>query len=250
MKHVTIVVFPLLVFALLSMAPTALTGQTFSVAAASAETSGEPTDWIPVIIDVTNISGKPLTLRVEIIDRSGLPEDWDTQICFFQNCFPPGTSMHEGDMATDFKEPLDITFITSSTPASGTVRVRVTNVDDEDENVELTFTAVTGTTSASTAPLANELRLSQNYPNPFALNTNSSTVISYRTPESGMTTLKVYNLLGREVRTLVNEVRPAGRTMVTWNGRDNTGRMVPAGIYVYKLTTNTQSVSRRMMLTR
>lgn len=250
MKYATTIVFPLLVIALLSVAPAGLTGQSFTVAASSAQTSGNPTDWIPVEIDVTNISGAQLNLRVEIIERSALPEGWDTQICFFMNCFPPGSSMHEGDMAAGHKEPLDITFITSETPATGTVRVRVTNMDDESEKVELSFTATTGTTSAAAAPLASELRLSQNYPNPFALNRNASTVISYRTPESGMTTLKVYNLLGREVRTLVNEARPAGRTTVTWDGRNNTGRVVPAGIYVYKLTTNTQSVSRRMMLTR
>jgi hypothetical protein len=250
MKYVTKIVFPLFVIALLSVAPAALTGQSFTVAASSAQTSGSPTDWIPVEIDVTNVSGSQLNLRVEIIDRSALPEGWDTQICFFENCFPPGSSMHEGNMAPGHKEPLDITFITSETPSTGTVLVRVTNMDDESEKVELSFTATTGTTSATPAPLANELRLSQNYPNPFAMSQNAITSISFRTPEPGMTTLKVYNLLGKEVRTLVNEVRPAGRTTVTWNGRDNNGRLAPAGIYVYKLTTNTQSVSRRMMLTR
>ena len=76
--------------------------------------------------------------------------------------------------------------------------------------------------------------LFQNYPNPF----NLQTVISYEVPVFGdfsSITLKIYNLLGQEIRTLVNEPQPAARYMVAWDGRDNDSREVTSGIYLYQL---------------
>jgi flagellar hook assembly protein FlgD len=126
----------------------------------------------------------------------------------------------------------------------------VTNIDVPSEKTELTFTATTGSTSAAGVPVASELILSQNYPNPFSMSKSNMTTITYRMADAGNATLKIYNLLGKEVRTLVNEMRPLGKSSIGWDGRDNAGRQVPAGIYVYKLTTNTQTLSRRMMITR
>jgi hypothetical protein len=199
---------------------------------------------------VTNTSGKALNLRIEITDRSNLPAGWETQICFFQNCFPPSVVLKDGTMDADLTEPLDIAFATTSEPASGSVTVVVTNLDNTNEKVELTFAASTMGTSSAGSPVASELLLSQNYPNPFSLSKVPNTTIGYRMAEAGNATIKVYNLLGREVRTLVNEFRPVGKSSVTWNGRDNNGRLLPAGIYMYKLTTKSQTLSRRLMITR
>jgi hypothetical protein len=240
--------FLLLAFLLPVIGPAA--AQNFHVASSSAVASGNPMDWVQVKIEVTNVAGKTINLRVEITDRSELAEGWDTQICFFQNCFPPGTTAHDGPMAAGYKEELDITFITNGTPGTGTVKVRVTNLDNTSETADLTFTATTGSTSSAPAPLAGEMMLSQNYPNPFALSKTPATTVTYRMSEAGSMTLKVYNLLGKEVRTLVNEFRPVGKSSVSWDGRDSNGRPVPAGIYVYKLSTRSQTLSRRMMITR
>ncbi len=242
--------YPLLVFSLLLAYSGPAIAQSYHLAGTSAQSSGNPSDWIPVVIEVENIAGKEINLRVEITDRSGLPAGWDTQICFFQNCFPPGSTAHEGPMAAGFKEDLDITFITNETPGTGTVKVLITNLDTPSEKTELTYTATTGSTGVTIAPAASSLFLSQNYPNPFSLGKSSMTTVTYRMAEAGNATMKVYNLLGKEVRTLVNEMRPIGKSSVNWDGRDNAGRQVPAGIYVYKLTTNTQTISRRMMITR
>jgi len=74
--------------------------------------------------------------------------------------------------------------------------------------------------------------LKQNYPNPF----NHWTTIEYEVPaDSRMVTLKVFNLLGQEVKTLVNEKRVTGRYSVTWDGRNSSGRQVASGIYFYVL---------------
>ncbi|MCK6563062.1 T9SS type A sorting domain-containing protein, partial [bacterium] len=73
--------------------------------------------------------------------------------------------------------------------------------------------------------------LSQNYPNPF----NPETVIEYQLPLPGKVSLKIFNLLGREVRTLVDYEMPAGYHRVKWDGRDAAGRKLDSGVYLYKI---------------
>ena len=75
-------------------------------------------------------------------------------------------------------------------------------------------------------------KLFQNYPNPF----NSSTIITYETVEEGNVTLKIYDILGREVRKLVNRSQKPGHYKVNWDGRNNQGKEVASGIYFYQLT--------------
>ena len=81
-------------------------------------------------------------------------------------------------------------------------------------------------------------------PNPF----NPSTVIGYQLPEAGLVRLAVYNLLGQEVRVLVNERMEAGWFTSTWDGTDNLGRSVASGIYLYRIQAGDFLTSRRMML--
>lgn len=73
--------------------------------------------------------------------------------------------------------------------------------------------------------------LIQNYPNPF----NPSTSIRYALPESGHVTLKVYNIIGQEVITLVSRVQSAGRYTVSWTGINGQGRSASSGLYFYRL---------------
>jgi len=73
--------------------------------------------------------------------------------------------------------------------------------------------------------------LAPNYPNPF----NPSTTIRYHLPRASRVKLQVYNPLGQVVRTLVEAQQPAGRYTVQWDGRDDSGRQLPAGVYFYRL---------------
>jgi len=83
--------------------------------------------------------------------------------------------------------------------------------------------------------------LGQNYPNPF----NPTTNISFDLPSAGDVMLKVYDMLGREVATLVNEARPAGRYTERFNA---TGRA--SGVYLYRLTTPLHSATKKLTLVR
>ncbi len=88
--------------------------------------------------------------------------------------------------------------------------------------------------------------LSQNYPNPF----NPSTKIRYLLPESGLVKLVVYNILGQQIQTLVNENKSAGTYEITWNASN-----LPSGIYIYRLSVGSLSgqtgsyvVAKKMIL--
>ena len=90
----------------------------------------------------------------------------------------------------------------------------------------------------------NDYVLHQNYPNPF----NPTTNIKFSIPNSEFVTLKVYNILGEGVATLVSERLAAGKHYVTWNGTNNQGIPVSSGIYLYQLKVGNRTESRRMLL--
>ncbi len=101
-------------------------------------------------------------------------------------------------------------------------------------------------TSVDTAPPADTrtFQLQQNYPNPF----NPSTTINYTVGHSGQVMLKIYDLLGRQVRSLVHENKPAGAYSVLWNGRDDTGRRAASGSYFYEIRVGEFISTKRMLL--
>jgi len=86
--------------------------------------------------------------------------------------------------------------------------------------------------------------LEQNYPNPF----NPETQIEYQLASSGFVSLKIYDLLGCEIKSLVSQEQTTGSYKVTWDGTDKLGNKVPSGIYLYKLSSNNQFVSKKMIL--
>jgi uncharacterized repeat protein (TIGR01451 family) len=79
--------------------------------------------------------------------------------------------------------------------------------------------------------IVDDYKLEQNYPNPF----NPSTTIRYNVLVSGRVTLKIYDLLGKEIKTLVNEDQINGKYQTVWNGENNFGSKVSSGVYFYQL---------------
>jgi endonuclease I len=88
--------------------------------------------------------------------------------------------------------------------------------------------------------------LHQNVPNPF----NPSTTISYELQQDGPVQLEVYDVAGRLVSLLVQQVQAEGSYEMVWHGRDVEGRMAPTGIYFYRLTAGGESQTRRMLLVK
>jgi hypothetical protein len=86
--------------------------------------------------------------------------------------------------------------------------------------------------------------LSQNYPNPF----NPVTRIDYYIPKNSFVSLKIYDFLGNEIKTLVSEERPAGKYSAVWDGTNNRKEKVVSSVYFYSLETNSGRITRKMIL--
>jgi hypothetical protein len=98
---------------------------------------------------------------------------------------------------------------------------------------------VTGIGPMKTARVPESFSLAQNFPNPF----NPGTTISYQIPAQGHVTLKVFDVLGREIATLVNKDQIAGYKSVTWDASN-----IPSGLYFYRLQTKDFTQTRKLLL--
>ena len=87
-------------------------------------------------------------------------------------------------------------------------------------------------------------RLLSNYPNPF----NPETVIRFALASDAFVSIEIYNIRGQRVRSLVAEERRAGEYNVMWNGRDDNGNSVAAGIYFYRMRAGEYQSIRRMLM--
>ena len=95
-----------------------------------------------------------------------------------------------------------------------------------------------------TSNVPDAVALKQNYPNPF----NPETRIEYEVNKPGAVEISIFDLLGRQVRTLVSSSHPAGRYTVVWNGRDDAGRSLASGIYIYRLQAGSTLMNKKMTL--
>jgi subtilisin family serine protease len=97
--------------------------------------------------------------------------------------------------------------------------------------------------------LPSAYQLEQNFPNPF----NPKTVIAYNLAEASGVTLRIYDILGREVKTLVNATQPRGRYLPTWDGSNDEGGAASSGVYFYRLVAlgasgTSRTITRKMMM--
>ncbi len=101
-----------------------------------------------------------------------------------------------------------------------------------------------GIRNESTQPAS--YRLEANFPNPF----NPATTIRYFLPGNTTVSLKIYNALGEEIRTLVSGREAAGEKTVVWDGRNDEGEAVASGVYIYRMSAGEFYQSRKMLLVR
>ena len=113
----------------------------------------------------------------------------------------------------------------------------------EEEVVETVETAVETSDQAS---VPQSFSLEQNAPNPF----NSNTVIRFALPQPSQVELAIYNLLGQPVAVLVQGPSEAGTFSVRWDGRDQAGRAVTSGVYLYQLRAGEYTEVRKLLLLR
>lgn len=126
------------------------------------------------------------------------------------------------------KDPMDLSFTVDN--------IMMLNTKFEKSGIESIISTV--------KIVPSEFSLSQNYPNPF----NPSTEIRYDLPVTTNVSLVIFDLIGREVRTLLNGSIEAGSYRVTWDGKDNFGKNISSGVYFYRITTEKFNQTKKMFL--
>ena len=86
--------------------------------------------------------------------------------------------------------------------------------------------------------------LSDNFPNPF----NPSTTINYNLSEKGLVDFSIYDIVGRKVVTLVNDIKTHGSHSIIWDGLNANGKQVSAGMYFYKFEAGNFKMTKKMIL--
>ncbi len=151
-----------------------------------------------------------------------------------------GAMKVDGESVQGDGQLVEITFKTIETPLPTDFQIAEGVLVDLEGNIDVVQNIEIG----NLKPTPDIYGLNQNMPNPF----NPSTTIGYQLPEAGHVSLVVYNLLGQEVRKLVDESMDAGYYSLVWDGMDDLGRQVASGIYMYRMQASTFSETRRMML--
>ena len=123
------------------------------------------------------------------------------------------------------------------------------DMDHIKENIGIRFFASLyrpdSVTSVNENPLiVNDFNLEQNFPNPF----NSSTQIRFSIPGASPVSVKVYNLLGKEIKLLLEENLPAGEHTVQWNGKDSKGNNLPGGVYFIQMIADSYQKTIKAVL--
>lgn len=91
-----------------------------------------------------------------------------------------------------------------------------------------------------------DFSLEQNYPNPF----NPATTIKFNIPKESELSIEIYNILGQKIRTLLQNVKPAGSYQIYWDGKNDNGQLIAGGIYFYRMKAGNFSSVKKMVLLR
>ena len=198
--------------------------------------------WEGVLVEIRNATLTSVNrYDVTFDDGSGeclvdgdfmLARDQDPNTTFYINSTDGylvafGDTVHIGEKVDMIRGVLTFSF--------GSHKIEVRDAND--------FGTVTGMDENFHArPLA--YKLEQNFPNPF----NPETRLYFEIPETQSVKIVIYNILGQKVRTLLHEQFSAGHHVVNWDGRDDRGRVVPSGVYIYRMKAGDFIAAKKMMM--
>lgn len=141
----------------------------------------------------------------------------------------------------------EVLFILNFEKTSETTELNNMAIEPESELADINGNIIKGVnflTPSVESSLPNEYSLMQNFPNPF----NPVTIIRYSLPVKSLVNLAIYDMLGREVKTLVSEEKDAGYYTVEWRGDNNSGQRVSSGTYIYRIISNDYSSVKKLIL--
>lgn len=202
-------------------------------------------------IDLINNSSQEISVSV-IRNELSIPESWSSSLCF-DLCFAPhldsiSTTTDYGSSPLSGGESRAFSLHVFPMDTDGEAKVQLKFVNDQNSSEQYTeeFIAATALISVDDENTKNiDYRLMQNYPNPF----NPSTIINYtiaaKNGSSEFVSLKIFDVLGREVSTLVNKVQTSGNYTVKFDSKNNS---IPSGVYFYELKTDNFHQIKKMIL--
>ncbi|MCK5052270.1 MAG: T9SS type A sorting domain-containing protein [Candidatus Cloacimonetes bacterium] len=199
----------------------------------------EQADYVPLYIELDS-SNMPQEIGVfvngECIGAS-VVEDSLSQINVYSTSVPPGNielELYYGNRSEN-KQISSYNCVTSTNPD---LVMKQLTTEDKDDAWFINLRE-----GSEMIPEIIEFSAS-NYPNPF----NPETTIAYSLPNDGMIELRVFNIRGQLVKTLVKGEQLAGSYETVWNGKDNNEKSVSSGIYFYKLSTKDDTIMKKMLM--
>lgn len=206
---------------------------------------GAPGSEIIFEIDVTNLTASEQTVFI-VRTENIMPAGWTSSLCF-DLCFSSevdsiATTSTYGStpLAPGETRVVSLHVFSNSSIDTGYVQLEAGTFHNPNQRIPTNYTAITDPTiGVSDVNVLNTYSLSQNYPNPF----NPSTKINYTVGEPGLVQLKVYNVLGIEVATLVDEQKGAGSYSADFNAAK-----FSSGVYFYSVSVNNFTQTRKMIL--
>lgn len=191
------------------------------------------------VVNISAVDQTVFLVRTEEV----LPANWLSELCFDVNCYPPNV---DSVVTTEAFHPGDTVEVTvhflpdPSVAGTGHVQIQLGTIHNPNERTTLNLTASTEPSAVDDQTNSlKEFRLVQNYPNPF----NPSTTISFNIAQRSNVSLKVYNITGKEVATLVNGEKEPGSYRVNFNAEK-----LSSGIYFYKISAGNFTSVRKMIL--
>jgi len=217
-------------------------GQSFSFVPDNAMVYDAPGSEIIIHVPIINTSNDTIIVYV-LRTQNDLPADWSSSFCFDGLCFAPFVDSAASDPippgdTVDFS--LDV--YTDTIPGTATFRVVAKNMENPSDSIAVVLVASTDLSSIkNNSQGITSFSLNQNYPNPF----NPTTTISFELKDRSFTTLKIFDILGREVASLINKELESGYHQYSFSVADF---KLHSGIYYYRLTTGNYQEAKKMMV--
>jgi hypothetical protein len=183
---------------------------------------GRPAPWSGSGYVHVYYGGSPMDSIPDLVITNAEFPGWQTE--FGTDC--PGVGDFNGDGVDDFAvSAMDIDYYWTVYILSGPGPSSSVDIEHE-------------------PTLPGRFQLSQNYPNPF----NASTSIQFSLPSRQPIVLSVHNILGQQVAVLLERTMSPGTHKITWDGKDASGREMPSGVYLYRLSAGSFAETRKMLM--
>ncbi|MDR3667580.1 MAG: fibronectin type III domain-containing protein, partial [Ignavibacteriaceae bacterium] len=168
-----------------------------------------------------------------------ISEEVQTKLNIYSDTISVSYTNSKGELVTDFA------YYPNSTKMNGSYTVTCKEIDANSGVFQGAFNSkITSIQQNNSKTIPTSYKLFQNYPNPF----NGQTIIKYQLTDRGWMTLEVFDILGRKIRTLVNEFQLPGEFTLRWDGKNDNGKMLASGVYIYRMRIGTFVSSKKLMM--